>query len=82
MNVVRNAARWRVPAALVSGGSLALLGGVVAIAAPGGTTATSPAAAVEAGPSSDPAGNNGVIKIEDENIDDIPQNDPHVGCVF
>ena len=30
----------------------------------------------------DPPGNNGFIKIEDENIDEIPQNDPHVGCVF
>jgi hypothetical protein len=30
----------------------------------------------------DPPGNNGTVKIDDQPIDDIPNNNPHVGCVF
>ncbi len=31
----------------------------------------------------DPAGNNGTVKIQEHgDIDSIPDNDPHVGCVF
>jgi hypothetical protein len=29
-----------------------------------------------------PPGNNGTVKIDDQPIDDIPNNDPHVGCRF
>jgi hypothetical protein len=28
----------------------------------------------------DPPGNNGTVKIDDQPLDDIPNNDPHVGC--
>lgn len=31
---------------------------------------------------SDPAGNNGTIKIDDVDFDSHPNNEPHVGCVF
>jgi hypothetical protein len=83
VNAVREAsarlgARWWLPAALIGAGSVAVLGGGASIAV-GQSVTTSPAVAVQAG---DPPGNNGFVKIEDENIDDIPQNDPHVGCVF
>jgi hypothetical protein len=30
----------------------------------------------------DPPGNNGFIKVDDQPLDDIPNNNPHVGCVF
>jgi hypothetical protein len=30
----------------------------------------------------DPAGNNGTIKIDDVEFDDLPNNEPHVGCTF
>jgi len=30
----------------------------------------------------DPQGNNGTVKIDGQPIDDIPNNDPHVGCRF
>ena len=31
----------------------------------------------------DPAGNNGTVKIEEaDSTDEIPENDPHVGCMF
>jgi hypothetical protein len=30
----------------------------------------------------DPPGNNGTIKVDDQPIDSIPNNNPHVGCVF
>jgi hypothetical protein len=29
-----------------------------------------------------PAGNNGTIKIDDVPFDDLPNNEPHVGCTF
>ena len=29
-----------------------------------------------------PPGNNGFIKVDGEELDDIPNNDPHVGCTF
>jgi hypothetical protein len=29
-----------------------------------------------------PPGNNGTVKIEGVDIDSIPDNDPHVGCIF
>jgi len=29
-----------------------------------------------------PGGNNGFIKVDDQPLDDIPNNNPHVGCVF
>ena len=30
----------------------------------------------------DPPGNNGTIKVDGEDIETVPDNDPHVGCVF
>ncbi|MBW3649838.1 MAG: hypothetical protein KY458_04650 [Actinobacteria bacterium] len=30
----------------------------------------------------DPSGNNGTIKIDGEDFDDAPDNEPHVGCTF
>jgi hypothetical protein len=30
----------------------------------------------------DPPGNNGTVKIDREDFDDRPNNEPHVGCVF
>jgi hypothetical protein len=30
----------------------------------------------------DPPGNNGTVKVDDQPIDSIPNNNPHVGCVF
>jgi hypothetical protein len=36
-----------------------------------------------AGPvSAGPDGNNGTVKIDGEPFDDLPNNEPHVGCVF
>jgi LPXTG-motif cell wall-anchored protein len=32
--------------------------------------------------SADPPGNNGTVKIDGEDFDDHPNNEPHVGCVF
>src|SRR5919201_6690597 len=32
--------------------------------------------------SSGPPGNNGTIKIDRQPFDDLPNNEPHVGCVF
>jgi hypothetical protein len=34
-----------------------------------------------AGPA-DPPGNNGIVKIDDLPFDDLPNNEPHVGCTF
>ncbi len=30
----------------------------------------------------DPPGNNGTVKIDGEVFDDMPNNEPHVGCIF
>src|SRR5262245_62104723 len=32
--------------------------------------------------SGDPPGNNGVVKVDGEEFDDAPNNEPHVGCTF
>lgn len=32
--------------------------------------------------SADPPGNNGTVKIDGEIFGDVPNNEPHVGCVF
>ncbi len=32
--------------------------------------------------STDPPGNNGFIKVDDQPLDSIPNNQPHVGCTF
>jgi LPXTG-motif cell wall-anchored protein len=32
--------------------------------------------------SADPPGNNGTVKVDGEEFDDHPDNEPHVGCVF
>ena len=29
-----------------------------------------------------PPGNNGTVKIDDTPFDDLPNNEPHVGCSF
>jgi hypothetical protein len=39
-------------------------------------TAAAPALAT------DPPGNNGTVKVDDQPLDSIPNNDPHVGCEF
>jgi hypothetical protein len=31
---------------------------------------------------SDPAGNNGTVKVSGKDVDGIPDNEPHQGCVF
>lgn len=39
--------------------------------------------ALWAGPASaDPPGNNGTIKIDGDDVESVPDNDPHVGCSF
>src|SRR5438552_4906546 len=41
--------------------------------------------AVRGGSSSlaaDPPGNNGTVKVDDQPLDSIPNNVPHVGCTF
>lgn len=59
---------------------------VLAIAAallPTALIASAQAAPLPKGAPSDPAGNNGTVKIvEDGDFDSIPNNDPHVGCTF
>jgi hypothetical protein len=35
-----------------------------------------------AGATPNPPGNNGTIKIDDLPFDDLPNNEPHVGCIF
>ncbi|SRR6266498_1859604 len=35
-----------------------------------------------AGAAPNPTGNNGTIKIDDTPFDDLPNNEPHVGCTF
>jgi len=30
----------------------------------------------------DPPGNNGTVKIDDKPFDSLPDNEPHVGCIF
>ena len=35
-----------------------------------------------AGAAPNPPGNNGTIKVDDMPFDDLPNNEPHVGCVF
>ena len=35
-----------------------------------------------AGAAPNPAGNNGTIKIDDTPFDDLPDDEPHVGCGF
>jgi LPXTG-motif cell wall-anchored protein len=32
--------------------------------------------------SADPPGNNGTVKVDGEEFDDHPDNEPHVGCIF
>jgi hypothetical protein len=48
------------------------------------TTAALAAAFAVAAPVSaaNPAGNNGTIKIDGDPFDNLPDNEPHVGCVF
>jgi hypothetical protein len=50
---------------------------------PASEPADAPAGKPGAGRSGDPAGNNGTVKITPHGeVDGIPQNTPHVGCVF
>lgn len=48
----------------------------VAIASAAAVTVAAPAFA------QDPPGNNGTVKIDDQALDAIPNNNPHVGCEF
>ena len=50
---------------------LVTLGVVVTLAA--GTASAAPG---------NPPGNNGTVKIDDTPFDDLPNNEPHVGCIF
>jgi LPXTG-motif cell wall-anchored protein len=68
-NVVDNGTRWRTLIGLISmvAGALFLVGTIPGQAA--------------AGPGG-PGGNNGTVKVDGEDFDDAPNNEPHVGCVF
>ena len=55
----------------------ALCAGVVGVMVGGGALALSAGASAQ-----DPPGNNGTVKVDDQPIDSIPNNNPHVGCVF
>ncbi|MPZ62342.1 MAG: hypothetical protein GEU93_13820 [Propionibacteriales bacterium] len=67
---------WASAAAALSAiGVSLLIAAPVASGAPGG-------GASEDQKPGDPPGNNGVVKVNDEELDDIPNNDPHVDCVF
>jgi hypothetical protein len=55
----------------------ALCAGVVGVMVGGGALALSAGASAP-----DPPGNNGTVKVDDQPIDSIPNNNPHVGCVF
>jgi hypothetical protein len=59
---------------------VAALAGFVACSAPKDGEASSRA---QSAAQSDPPGNNGTVKIQEAGAtDEIPDNDPHVGCVF
>jgi hypothetical protein len=63
--------------ATVSGLALVAASAGLAFSAPSGPVA--PSVLVQ---SSDPPGNDGFIKVDDQPLDGIPNNQPHVGCVF
>lgn len=58
------------PLQMVAGLSALSLAAVLSFAGPAGAAA------------SDPAGNNGTIKIDGVTLDDAPDNEPHPGCNF
>lgn len=72
MPVLRRADRRRIGRFLTVLGLFALTGGVLS----GG------AGAVEDGDWVGPLGNNGTIKIDGVVFDDVPNNEPHPGCIF
>ncbi|HET6812567.1 MAG TPA: hypothetical protein VFJ69_00935, partial [Actinomycetota bacterium] len=55
---------------------------VVIAALSAAATATFLAGAGSASAGPHPPGNNGTIKIDDVPFDDLPNNEPHVGCTF
>ena len=55
---------------------------VVIAALSAAATATFLAGAGSASAGPNPPGNNGTIKIDDTPFDDLPNNEPHVGCTF
>ena len=55
----------------------ALCAGVMGVIVGGGALALAAGASAQ-----DPPGNNGTVKVDDQPIDSIPNNKPHVGCVF
>jgi hypothetical protein len=64
---------------------LAAATGVALIATSAGLAFSAPSVVVaRSGPvqSSGPPGDNGFIKVDDQRIDGIPNNQPHVGCTF
>jgi len=67
--VVDNSRQWRTLAGLFS----MLVGAVCLVAAIPGQAGAQPGG---------PPGNNGTVKIDGEEFDSHPDNEPHVGCVF
>ena len=55
---------------------------VVIAALSGAATATFLAGSGWAAAAPNPPGNNGTVKIDDRPFDDVPNNEPHVGCRF
>src|SRR5512133_1800132 len=55
---------------------------VVIAALSAAATATFLAGAGSASAGPNPPGNNGTVKIDDTPFDDLPNNEPHVGCTF
>jgi hypothetical protein len=70
---------WRIPAAF-----LVVAATATALSCTGTGTSEERAANTGAARTEiNPAGNNGTVKIQEESAtDEIPDNDPHVGCLF
>src|SRR5512132_4544925 len=78
-------ARPRVPNRLLEGGTVLLKqrGRRLVVVATLAALATAMVLAGAGGASAaNPPGNNGTVKIDDTPFDDLPNNEPHVGCVF
>jgi len=68
-NVVDKGRQWRTLIGLIS----MLVGAVCLVASIPGQAGAQPGG---------PPGNNGTVKVDGEEFDDHPDNEPHVGCVF
>src|SRR4029450_6840417 len=78
-------ARPRVPNRLLEGGTVLLKqrGRLLVVVATLSALATAMVLAGAGGASAaNPPGNNGTVKIDDTPFDDLPNNEPHVGCTF